>query len=60
MLLIYRYFSGSCSCATGYTGTNCEIQCPPGFYGYKCQSECKYQNGTKCDIVDGIMICIGI
>jgi len=59
-VIIYRYFSGACSCSPGYTGTNCELKCPPGFYGYKCQSECKYQNGTKCDIFNGTMSYIGI
>ncbi|VDO40683.1 unnamed protein product [Onchocerca flexuosa] len=58
-----RRNKSGCECASGYTGTICEDQCPEGTWGLNCKNacecdgqicnritgECDCPNGAKCD-----------
>ncbi|OON19126.1 EGF-like domain protein, partial [Opisthorchis viverrini] len=48
---------GSCHCRPGWQGPNCVSRCPAGFFGSKCQYECKCENQGVCHPDNGTCIC---
>lgn len=41
----------------GWTGTDCSLPCPTGYYGQQCKMKCVCQNGAKCGSVSGNCYC---
>ena len=39
--------SGKCSCPSGWTGTYCDVPCPPGTFGENCQERSSCQEGQS-------------
>ncbi len=50
-------FSGSCQCAPGFVGVNCEQECSVGLWGLNCNRFCDCQFSANCDAKDGRCIC---
>ena len=53
--------NGTCACAKGWYGDNCNIPCPQGYYGQGCIYKCGFKPTEirkKCNPVNGHMICV--
>ncbi|KAI8509831.1 Endothelial cell-specific molecule 1 [Branchiostoma belcheri] len=44
---------GNCSCGNGFTGENCEFDCPDGTFGNNCTENCTCAEGEICSKVTG-------
>lgn len=50
-------FNGQCKCTKGYTGDQCELECPSDHYGLNCAEPCRCNNGGKCHHISGECTC---
>jgi len=54
--------NGTCTCAPGWSGSNCTERCPVGYYGMLCASQClcsanNTESAGACDSVTGDCNC---
>ena len=53
---ICSHIDGSCACAAGWQGRQCELPCSSGFYG-NCRQQCVCLNGASCNRMNGVCTC---
>lgn len=41
----------------GWQGSDCSVPCDEGFYGYRCEQDCRCENGASCDPISGACKC---